>query len=141
MRRREFIGLVGSAAAAWPLAVSAQQPERVRHVGMLTTLGADDPEAQTRIALFKQTLQELGWVVDRNLIIDIRQVGSDLDRAHTYATELAGASYSNPRLARMVLGHTRQETTDKYDHMFGLLNKAAVVQKTSTVDDDIELIE
>lgn len=88
MRRRDFITLIGGASAAWPLAVQAQQPKRTRHVGMLTTLGTDDPEAQTRIALFKQTLHELGWVVDRNLKIDIRQVGSDVDRAQSYATEL-----------------------------------------------------
>jgi len=88
MRRREFITLLGGAAAAWPRAIHAQLPEPMRHIGMLTTLGSDDPEAQTRIVVFEQTLQQLGWVVGRNLKIEIRQVGSDVDRIHGYAAEL-----------------------------------------------------
>jgi len=88
MRRRDFIAFLGGATAGWSYDLHAQTAEQTRRIGMLTTLGADDPEAQTRIALFKQTLQELGWVVDRNLKIDIRQVGTEVDRAHSYATEL-----------------------------------------------------
>src|SRR4029450_8536561 len=88
MRRREFITLLGGAAAAWPLAVRAQQPERVRRVGLLNILGPDDPEAQARRAVFEQTLEQLGWTVGRDLKIDIRQVGSDLDSLRRYAAEL-----------------------------------------------------
>ena len=58
----------------------AQQPERVRQIGMLNALGSDDPEAQARIAVFKQSLQQLGWVVGQNLKIEIRQIGADVDR-------------------------------------------------------------
>ena len=60
MRRREFIGLLGS-AAAWPLAALAQQGERMRRIGVLQGLTASDPEWQRRLAAFKQKLQELGW--------------------------------------------------------------------------------
>jgi len=89
MRRRQFITLLGGAAAAWwPLAVCAQQPERVRLVGMLNILGSDDPEAQVRLAIFQQALQQLGWEIGRNLKIENRQVGGDIDRLHRYATEL-----------------------------------------------------
>ena len=87
MRRREFLGLVGS-AAAWPVASKAQQTERVRHVGLLNLLGPDDPEAQARRAVFEQTLQQLGWTVGRDLKIESRQVGGDLDGLRRYAAEL-----------------------------------------------------
>ena len=88
MQRRDFISFLGGAAAAWPLAVRAQQPERVRQIGMLNALGSDDPEAQARIAVFKQSLQQLGWVVGQNLKIEIRQIGSDVDRLRSNAAEL-----------------------------------------------------
>jgi putative ABC transport system substrate-binding protein len=88
MKRRDFISLLGGVAAAWPLAVRAQQPERVRHIGMINTLGSDDPEMQKRIALFEQTLQRFGWVVGRNLKIEIRQIGRDVDHGRRDATEL-----------------------------------------------------
>jgi putative tryptophan/tyrosine transport system substrate-binding protein len=87
MRRREFLGILGG-AAAWPVASKAQQAERVRLVGVLNILGPDDPEAQARRAVFEQTLQQLGWTVGRDLKIEIRQVGSDRDRLRRYAAEL-----------------------------------------------------
>ena len=67
MRRREFITLLGGAAAAWPLAARAQQPQRMRRIGVLMNLAADDPEGQARNAVFLQGLQELGWTVGRNV--------------------------------------------------------------------------
>jgi len=88
MKPRDFIAFLGGVAAAWPLAVRAQQPERVRHIGMLNALGSDDPEAQARIAAFERTLQQLGWVVGRNLKIEIRQIGGDVDRLRSYAAEM-----------------------------------------------------
>jgi putative ABC transport system substrate-binding protein len=72
MKRREFITLVGGAAAAWPLATWAQQTERVRRIGVLMTTAADDPEGQARIAAFLQGLQQWGWTVGGNVRIDIR---------------------------------------------------------------------
>src|SRR5258708_4368091 len=88
MQRREFISFLVGATAAWPLAVRAQQPERVRQIGMLNALGSDDPEAQARIAVFKQSLQQLGWVVGQNLKIEIRQIGADVDRLRSNVAEL-----------------------------------------------------
>src|SRR5262245_33570599 len=78
MRRREFI-TVGGVAAAWPLVVGAQQLERVRRVGVLTPLPADDPEAQTRVTTFQQALQGLGWTDGRNVHIDARWSGNASD--------------------------------------------------------------
>ena len=70
MRRREFITLLGGAAVAWPLAARAQQPERMRRIGVLMNLAADDPEGQARLAAFLQGLQQLGWTDGRNVRID-----------------------------------------------------------------------
>jgi hypothetical protein len=72
LKRREFITLLGGAAAAWPLAARGQQGERMRRIGVLSTVPADDSESQVRMAAFHQGLQEAGWVVGRNLRIDYR---------------------------------------------------------------------
>ena len=87
MKRREFITLIGG-AATWPLAVRAQQAERVRRVGLLNILGTDDPEAHARAAVFEQTLEQLGWSVGRDLKIETRQIGGDVDNLRRYAAEL-----------------------------------------------------
>jgi len=88
VRRREFITLLGGAAAAWPLAARAQQAERIRRIGVLMNLAADDPEALARLAAFHQGLQEAGWVVGRNLRIEYRWGAGDADRFRRYAAEL-----------------------------------------------------
>ena len=75
MRRREFITLLGSSAAAWPLTAHPQQGERVRRIAVLSSLAADDPEAQARHAAFLQGLQEWGWTTGRNVQIDSRRSG------------------------------------------------------------------
>jgi putative ABC transport system substrate-binding protein len=80
MRRREFITLLGSAAAAWPLAARAQQPERMRRIGVLNNPAAHDPDSQARVAAFAQGLQELGWIDGRNVRIDYRWSSGDPDR-------------------------------------------------------------
>jgi putative ABC transport system substrate-binding protein len=87
MRRREFLAILGC-AAGWPIASKAQQTERARVVGMLDILGPDDPEAKTREAVFAQTLKQLGWAVGRNVKIETRNVGRDLDHLRRYAAEL-----------------------------------------------------
>ena len=88
MRRREFITLLGSAAAAWPLAARAQQPERMRRIGALMYLAADDPDSPTLVAAFARGLQELGWVEGRNIQIEYRWGGGDMDRVRRHAAEL-----------------------------------------------------
>ena len=81
LKRREFIMLLGGVAAAWPLAVRAQQAERMRRVGVLMNWAADDnPEGQARLAAFQQALQQLGWSEGRNVRIDIRWGEDDIDR-------------------------------------------------------------
>jgi putative tryptophan/tyrosine transport system substrate-binding protein len=90
MRRREFlfsIGLTG-AALTRPLIARAQHGERVRRIGVLMNAVADDPQGQARIAAFQQTLQQLGWSEGRNVRIDIRWGGNDVERDRRYAAEL-----------------------------------------------------
>jgi putative ABC transport system substrate-binding protein len=87
MKRRDFITLLGG-AVAWPLAAHAQQPERMRRIGVLIPYAADDPEGQARIAAFLQGLQQLGWTEGRNVRIDYRWSAGDADRARRYAAEL-----------------------------------------------------
>jgi len=75
MRRRDFITVLGGAATVWPFAVRAQQSERVRRVGVLVPLDQAETEAQARIGVFRQALQELGWTAGRNVQIDVRLSG------------------------------------------------------------------
>jgi putative ABC transport system substrate-binding protein len=81
MKRREFITLLGGAAAAWPLATHAQQGERVRRIGVLMNVAADDPEAPARVGAFSQGLAELGWTIGRNVRIDYRWYAGNADVA------------------------------------------------------------
>src|SRR5712691_12287155 len=87
MKRREFITLLGGAAAVWPLAARAQQPERVRRIGVLMYWAADDAEGQARLAAFTQALKQLGWSDGGNLRIDTRWATAD--DIHRHAAELA----------------------------------------------------
>ena len=91
MRRREFITLLGG-AAAWPLAARAQQPSAMRRISVLMNLAADDPESLARIGAFLQGLQELGWTDGRNVRLDYRWGAGDPGRYRSYATELAAAA-------------------------------------------------
>src|SRR5215471_533506 len=88
MRRREFIALLGGAAVAWPLAGRAQQGERMRRIGVLMNMAADDPEGQASIAAFHQGLQEWGWTLGRNARIEVRWGAFDAVSSRHYATEL-----------------------------------------------------
>ena len=87
MRRREFINLIGG-AAAWPLAARAQQTERMRRIGVLMNRAADDPDGQARLAAFQQVLQQLGWSDGRNVRIDTRWGEDNVERERRYAAEL-----------------------------------------------------
>ena len=88
MQRRDFIKIVAGSAIAWPLAARAQQPERMRRVGVLMGRSANDPEGQAFVAAFLQGLQELGWSDGRNVTIDIRWFTGNNADARRYAAEL-----------------------------------------------------
>jgi len=87
MKRREFITLLGG-AAAWPLAARAQQPDRMRRIGVFMNLASDDAEGQARNAAFLQGLQEAGWAVGRNVRIEYRWGAGDPELFRRYAAEL-----------------------------------------------------
>jgi len=88
MRRREFITLVGT-GAAWPLVAHAQQPDRIRVIGVLVAGTADDPEHQARVAAFRQGLEQLGWTDGHNVRFDIRWATTNADALRKHAAELA----------------------------------------------------
>jgi len=89
LRRREFITLLGGAAAAWPLAAHAQQGDRMRRIGVLLPVATDDAEFQTRVGAFLQALQQLDWTIERNVEIDIRWATANADAIRRHAAELA----------------------------------------------------
>ena len=88
MKRREFITLLGGVAAAFPLTARAQQPERMRRIGVLMNLAEDDPEAPARRATFQHALRQLGWTDGGNVRIDYRWGADDAGRLRRYAAEL-----------------------------------------------------
>src|SRR5216684_1077815 len=88
MRRREFITLLGGAAAAWPLVARAQQPDRMRLIGVLMAYAENDRAAQPWLAAFRGTLAKLGWMEGGNLRIELRWSAADPDRTRTFAKEL-----------------------------------------------------
>ena len=90
--RREFNRLLGSAAAAFPLAARGQQGERVRRVGVLMGVGEDDPEGQARVAGFQQGLADLNWTEGRNVQIDYRWAAGEPERMRAYAAELVASA-------------------------------------------------
>jgi putative tryptophan/tyrosine transport system substrate-binding protein len=88
MRRRQFITLLGGAAAAWPVAARGQQPDRMRRIGVLTTLAESDTVGQAYVAAFREGLQKLGWTEGRTFRIDIRRGTPDLESVQRFAKEL-----------------------------------------------------
>ena len=89
MKRREFITLIGGAVAVWPLAAPAQQPERIRRVGVIVPFTANNSEAQGWVGAFLQELQQLGWSIGRNVRIDTRWAGANANDIRKQAVELA----------------------------------------------------
>jgi putative ABC transport system substrate-binding protein len=88
VRRRDFITILGGAAAAWPLAAYAQQPDRMRRIGVLMDQALDDPDSSPRTAAFLGGLQQLGWTDGRNVRIDTRWSAGNADLQRRYAAEL-----------------------------------------------------
>jgi putative ABC transport system substrate-binding protein len=91
VKRREFITLVGG-AAAWPVVARGQQPDRMQRIGVLMPLTAGDLEADARKAVFEQSLQQLGWMVGRNLQIDYRLAGGTTDKLRQHAAEMVASA-------------------------------------------------
>ena len=89
LRRREFIAALGG-AAAWPLAARAQQGDRVRRIGVLMPYDENDPLGNRRVSAFTQALADLGWTDGRNLRLDLRWGGGDINRIRALAQELVG---------------------------------------------------
>jgi putative ABC transport system substrate-binding protein len=112
LRRRQFITLLGGAAAAWPLAARAQQAERMRLIGVLMAYAESDPEGQAWVAAFRERLQKLGWAEGRNIRIATRWATPDLEAMQRFAKELVALqpdlilSQSTPTTAAL-LQHTR----------------------------------
>jgi putative tryptophan/tyrosine transport system substrate-binding protein len=88
VKRREFITLLTGAAAAWPLAARAQQPDRMRRIGVLINVAESDPVGKARLSAFVQRLKELGWTEGHNVRLDIRWGAGDHEAYRRYATEL-----------------------------------------------------
>src|SRR6516225_6290906 len=87
MKRREFITLLGGTTVAWPLVARAQQPDRLRRIGVLIGFAENDPAVQSWLAAFRAALAKLGWSEGSNLRIELRWAG-DPDRIKTFAKEL-----------------------------------------------------
>jgi ABC-type uncharacterized transport system substrate-binding protein len=111
MKRREFIMLLGGAAAAWPFATSAESG-RMRHIGVLVAAGADDSVFQAHIAAFLQGLAQLGWSEGRNVRIDIRWATANADELRRHAAELAALAPD------VILAATGTATTAPLLHVF-----------------------
>jgi putative ABC transport system substrate-binding protein len=127
MKRRDFITLLGGAAAAWPLAARAQERERVRRIGVLMGYGETDPEAKVLLSEFNQGLAELGWRSGRNLRMDIRWAPGNVDQMPSLAKELVGLqpevilANSTP----VTLALQRETQTIPIDRSCAVLNDAA----------------
>ena len=115
MQRREFITILSGAAAAgvWPLAVRAQQGERVRRIGLLMGYPEGDQQARANVTAFREGLQSLGWIEGRNIQLEFRWAGGDPDKARAFAKELIGMKLdvivpSTNQVTAILLQETRE---------------------------------
>src|SRR6202049_797255 len=90
LKRREFLTLLGGIAVAWPLRAQAQQPERMRRIGVLMSFDENDPTMKLRVSAFTQALADLGWTDGRNVRMDLRWGRGDINRIQALAQELGG---------------------------------------------------
>jgi putative ABC transport system substrate-binding protein len=110
LKRRDFITLLGGAAAAWPLAARAQQRDRVRRIGVLMPIDENDPESKRRVSAFTQALSALGWTDGRNVRMDIRWASGDINRIRALAQELVGLQPDIILTNGIATGALQQET-------------------------------
>jgi len=121
MRRREFITYLG-AAAVWPLAARGQQAERVRRVSFLHVYAENDPEVLPRIVAFRQGLEALGWVENRNIRVEHRYSGGDLHKIQTNATELVRSAPDLIVGSGTAIIAALQQATDSIPIVFSVVN-------------------
>jgi putative ABC transport system substrate-binding protein len=122
VRRREFITLLGGAAAAWPLAARAQQGERMRRVAFLHPYTENDPEVLARVVAFRQGLEALGWTENRNIRIEHRYSGGDLGQIQAYATELVRSAPDLIVGSGTPITAALQRATDTIPIVFNVVN-------------------
>ena len=119
MKRRDFIALLG-AAAGWPLAGNAQQPERMRRIGALINFAEGDPETKARVAAFRQGLERRGWSEDRNVHVDYRFAAAKAERIPAFAKELSkGTPVSQFSRKRSGFVRTVSDLAESESQMFG----------------------
>jgi hypothetical protein len=111
LKRRDFITLLGGAAAAWPLGARAQQGDRMRRIGVLMNLAADDPEGQARLTAFAQGLQQLGWTDGRNVRIDYRWGAGD----RRCLSQICRRAFSARARRHFGLGHPKRSSIAEGD--------------------------
>jgi putative ABC transport system substrate-binding protein len=121
MRRREFITLLGG-AAAWPLAARAQQGERQRRVAFLHPYAENDPEVRARVVAFRQGLEALGWTENRNIRIEHLYSGGDLDKIQAYAKELVRAAPDVIAGSGTPITAALKQATDTIPIVFNVVN-------------------
>jgi putative tryptophan/tyrosine transport system substrate-binding protein len=120
--RREFLGTLGGAAAAWPLAARAQQGERMHRIAFLHPYAENDPEVLARIVAFRQALEALGWTENRNIRVEHRYSGGDLNRIQTDATELVRSAPDLIAGSGTAIIAALKQATDTIPIVFSVVN-------------------
>jgi putative ABC transport system substrate-binding protein len=134
LRRREFITLFGGAAVAWPLAARAQQGDRVRRIGVLLPGDENDPEHKRRLSAFTQALAGLGWTVGRNVRMDLRWWGDDINRIRALAQELVGLQPDIILVASIAATVALQRETRTIPIVFVALNDPDAISIVGRID-------